>query len=205
MQMFEGPGEEALDGEQRALLTRAREAFRELEKLTKNVGLYGKTHQSVERFRARLHAAVTELIGQRRSIEFQIGPYDFTLYDQSVYQNPTPERNFVYRFYLDGIRHLIFHAGVTQDELDRFVDVLLTDWDDPALFEDDSVTLLWQQDFAHIQYVLIDNFDEDAREDDAHVYTVAGVVEMVRSAPELAPPTAPPAPRPAPTRRPPRG
>ncbi len=192
MQMFEGPGEEALDDAQRARLAQARETFRELEKLTKNIALYGRAHQSVARFRERLFAAITELIGESQQVDFQIGPYDFTMFEQSVYQNPNPERNFVYRFYLDGVRHIILHAGVTRQELDAFVDILLVDWDDPSLFEDDVVTLLWQADFERIQYILIDNFDEDAREGEERLYTVAGVVEQVRSSDPLPSASGPP-------------
>lgn len=187
MQMFEGPDEASLDEKQRARIAVARDAFRELEKLTKNIALYGREHQSVIRFRGRFFEAITGLIGDAPSVAFQIGPYDFTMLEQSVYQNPNPERNFVYRFYLDGVRHIVVHAGVSIEELDRFVDVLLTDWDDPTLFEDDSVTLLWQANFERIRYVLIDNFDEDAREGEERLYTVAGVVDMVRSGPERAP------------------
>lgn len=198
MQMFEGPGEDALDDRQRALLAQARETFRELEKLTKNIGLYGRGHQSVARFRERLFVAVQALIGEAPQVDFQIGPYDFTMFEQSVYQNPNPERNFVYRFYLDGVRHIVLHHGVTREELDAFVDVLLVDWDDPSLFEDDVVTLLWQADFEHIQYVLIDNFDEDAREGEERLYTVAGVVEQVRASAPDAPPPNPAGPPPIP-------
>lgn len=186
MQMFEGPDEASLDEHQRARINAARETFRELEKLTKNIALYGRAHQSVLRFRGRFFDAITALIGDGDHVAFQIGPYDFTMLEQSVYQNPNPERNFIYRFYLDGVRHIFIDAGVTIDELDRFVDVLLTDWDDPALFEDDSVTLLWQANFERIRYVLIDNFDEDAREGEERLYTVAGVVDQVRSGPERA-------------------
>lgn len=192
MQMFEGPDEASLDERQRARIATARETFRELEKLTKNIALYGREHQSVIRFRGRFFAAITALIGDGDHVAFQIGPYDFTMLEQSVYQNPNPERNFIYRFYLDGVRHIFIDAGVTIEELDRFVDVLLTDWDDPALFEDDSVTLLWQANFERIRYVLIDNFDEDAREGEERLYTVAGVVDQVRGGP--AGDAAPPAP-----------
>ncbi len=192
MQMFEGPDEASLDEHARAQIAQARETFRELEKLTKNIALYGRAHQSVVRFRGRFFEAMKALIGDADRVTFQIGPYDFTMYEQSVFQNPNPERNFVYRFYLDGVRHLSFDAAVTLDELDRFVDVLLTDWDDPALFEDDAVTLLWQAHFEHIGYVLIDNFDEDAREGEERLYTVAGVVDQVRSGPTDAASAAPP-------------
>ncbi len=44
MRMFEGPGEEALEQDQRLLVAATRNAFRELEKLVKNIGLYGAAH-----------------------------------------------------------------------------------------------------------------------------------------------------------------
>ena len=58
--------------------------------------------------------------------------------------------------------------------------ILLTDWEDPKLFEDDSVTLLWSADFQNIKYTTLDNFAEDIRTDDQNVYTVPAVVSRVR-------------------------
>lgn len=181
MSQFEDPSEEHLDAGQRALLDKTKTAFNELEKLTKNVSLYGRKHPSVSRFRERFLESISTLLEELEVIEFLIGPYEFTLFEQPVYQNPSPEDNFIYQLYLDGVRHVAFERGLEQDELDRFVDILMTDWDDPTLFEDDMVTLMWTENFQHIKYVVVDSFNEDIIAGDEHIYTVPGVLENVRA------------------------
>jgi hypothetical protein len=179
MKMFEGPTEESLDEQQRELVRRGREVFTELEKLLKNVGLYGQSHQSIDRFRQRFLQAITGLLADREQVEIKVGPYDFLICEQSVYQNQTPEKNFVYRFFQDGIRALRFEQGIEPEEMDAFVDILLTNWEDPALFEDDAVTLLWQRDFRHIRYKVIESFSEEVERTGGE-YTVDGVIDRVR-------------------------
>lgn len=179
LKLFEGPTEESLDERQRQLVRRGRDVFAELERLLKNVALYGAGHQSVARFRQRFHQALAALLSEQESVEVKVAPYDFLLFDQSIYQNQSPERNFVYRFFQDGIRSLKFHSGIESEEIDAFVEVLLTNWDDPALFEDDAVTLLWESELEHIEYDVIESFTEEFEHDEGE-YTVESVIEQVR-------------------------
>ena len=133
MEMFEGPSDEGLADEQRALVEGARQTFLDLEKLTKNILLYGPDHQTTQRFQERVYSALMELIGDAENIEFEVGPYEFTLYEQTVFENPNPERNYIYKLYLDGIRRLVFGRTLSADELNRFVEILLTDWENVEL------------------------------------------------------------------------
>jgi hypothetical protein len=184
MKMFEGPAEESLAESQRLAIAAGRNAFKELDKLMKAVGLYGFEHQGTQRFRGILHHALQALVpGEDDTFEVVVGPYELTLHDQPVYQNAAPEKNFIYKFFQDGVRRLRFHHGLTEKELDDFVDVLLTNWDDPAYFEDDSVTVMWSKDFEHITYKVIESFREDgqiAGESDG--YSVETVVAKVKAA-----------------------
>lgn len=184
MKMFEGPGEETLAEGQRKLVESARNVFKELEKLLRAIGLYGHEHQGTQRFRGVFRQAVRGMFAQTQErIDLTVGPYEFTLYDQVVYQNANPEKNFVYKFFQDGVRRLRFDPDVTDKELDDLLDVMLTNWDDPTLFEDDSVTVMWSKEFEHITYKVIESFREDTAgpgEDDG--YTVDAVVGRVKSA-----------------------
>ena len=180
MKMFEGPTEASLDESQRQVVEQAKLAFRELEKLTKNISLYGSEHQSVERFQLRFHETLTELLESQEQVNILVGPYEFSLHDQVIHQNPNPENNFIYKFYMDGIRHLVFDQGLELEEVIKFVNILLTNWEDSALFEDDSVTLLWDQGFDHIDHLVIDSFQEDAKEGEEHLYTIPGVMNQIR-------------------------
>ena len=188
MQLFEGPDESSLDAETAEEVRLTKEAFRELEKLIKNIGLYGRLHSSTHRFRASLFTAISDMLAGRAAVEIDVGPYEFSVHDVSIYENPHPEDNFIYKLYMDGVRHLEFLPGLTQPEIDDLLDVFLTNWADPSLFEDDMVTLMWQRHFEHIRYVVIDSFKEDIKEDEAYLYTVAGVVEHVRMGSQNSPP-----------------
>jgi len=156
-----------------------KDAFRDLEKLTKNIALYGLEHQSTLQFLSRVHDSLRKAIPENGCLDIVVGPYEFTLREMPVLENPSPERNFIYQLYLDGIRRLRFFPHMTREELGRFVRILQTDWDDTRLFEDDMVTLLWSARLDGIRYSVLDNFAEDIRDGDDQVYTVSGVVEQV--------------------------
>ncbi|MSP72401.1 MAG: hypothetical protein EXR76_09530 [Myxococcales bacterium] len=184
MKIFEGRGEDTLSPEERRLVEGSRTVFRELDKVLKAIGLYGLEHQGTTRFRAVFRQAVMSTIaGSEDGMNLAVGPYEFTLHDIAVYQNPNPDKNFIYRFFQDGIRTLHIEPGVSDDELDALVDVLLTNWEDPALFEDDAVTLLWSKNFEHITYEVMESFQDAAPADaDLKDYTVTGVMERVKEA-----------------------
>ncbi|MBU0550092.1 hypothetical protein KKF91_21525 [Myxococcota bacterium] len=61
---------------------------------------------------------------------------------------------------------------------------MLTNWDDPALFEDDCVTLLWNEDFKAISHTVADSFQEDSKRGKEHLYTIPGVIQQVREGAE---------------------
>lgn len=178
--ILEGPDDTELSAEQRSVLDLARVAFTELGKLVKNMHLYGAEHQANERFRERFVQAMQALVARQPTVEISVAPFELSLFDRTLYENDTPDRNFVYRFFMDGVRRLVFQVGLTEAELEGLLDILLTDWSDPSLFEDDVVTLMWNKEFAHIGYKVAEDYGDDAREGEEHHYTIAGVLENVR-------------------------
>jgi hypothetical protein len=169
-----------IDDAQHQQITRAQEAFRDVEKLMKTISLYGRDHQSTDRFIDQTFSSLSATIQGCDSLEVDVHPYELSVHGEPILQNPSPDRNFIYTLYLDGIRRLSFRRELTRDELARFVDILLTDWEEQHLFEDDMVTMLWSGRFAGLKYSVLDNFAEDIRDGDENVYTVAGVIEHVR-------------------------
>lgn len=77
--------------------------------------------------------------------------------DEEVYSFAESRDNLAFIMFRDGIRSLSFHPGVESDELSAFVSCL-AHADDLADEEQDLATALWEQDFAHIDYVLADPF-----------------------------------------------
>ena len=164
----------------------AKVAFQDVEKLMKNISLYGREHQSADRFIDKAHGSLVSAIEVASPMEIVVGPYELSCHGYPVLENPSPERNFIYTLYLDGVRRLSFEPSISRTSLVDFVDILLTDWDEPSLFEDDMVTLLWSAHLQGVRYSVLDNFAEDIRDDDDNVYTVAGVVNRVRQKGEFA-------------------
>ena len=179
LDLLKTPGRAGSGQDAGAEFIATRDAFRDLEKLTKNIALYGLEHQSTQQFLTRVHASILKAIPPQGFLDVIVGPYEFTVQETPVLENPSPERNFIYQLYLDGIRRLRFFPTMTEDEFGRFVRILQTDWEDSRLFEDDMVTLLWSARLQVIRYSVLDNFAEDIRDGDEQAYTVSGVVDRV--------------------------
>jgi len=85
-----------------------------------------------------------------------------------VYKNSEKEDNLALLFYKDGLRELTFTNGFTGDEVMDFIAVIQTK---PVVsaesYDDDIVTLLWEKDFIHLSYYVVEEFVEGiALEDD---------------------------------------
>lgn len=90
-------------------------------------------------------------------LPFKIHQNDITFNDDQVYTNPQREDNLALFFFKDGIREVTFLKGLTSDELENFVRILNTDFENVAL-DDDIVTLLWEKEFEFIRYMADDSF-----------------------------------------------
>jgi HEAT repeat protein len=82
------------------------------------------------------------------------------LYDgQAVYVYDASRDNLAFLMFRDGIRTLSFRSGLEPIELEGFVS-RLAHADDLENADYDLVTALWEDDFAHIDYTLVDLFME---------------------------------------------
>lgn len=72
---------------------------------------------------------------------------------ERVYHNPNREDNLALFLFKDGIREITFEKGMTQDELEEFLNILSLDLNKEAI-DDDIVTLLWERNLDHIKYVV---------------------------------------------------
>jgi HEAT repeat protein len=80
--------------------------------------------------------------------------------DTIVYSNPEKDDNLALLFFKDGIRELTFKTGLTESEILDFIKTVNLDFEKEIL-DDDIVTLLWEKDFEHINYVVDEEFLTD--------------------------------------------
>jgi hypothetical protein len=179
LQLFEPKAIETLDEQTQRQVGVARELFLELGRLMKSMTLYGPKHQSSLNFRARFFETLSKgLMGGNR-IKVELQAYAIVIADQIIYEDPKIEGNFIYRFYTDGIRTLSFKTGVTTGEVDEFLDLILTDWHNPTLFEDDAVTLLWEKEFEHISYSVAVRYDQESEEHEEHLFQLNDTLDRL--------------------------
>ena len=108
LDLLKTPGRAGSGQDAGAEFIATRDAFRDLEKLTKNIALYGLEHQSTQQFLTRVHASILKAIPPQGFLDVIVGPYELLVQETPVLENPSPERNFIYQLYLDGIRRLRF-------------------------------------------------------------------------------------------------
>jgi hypothetical protein len=140
----------------------AQNIFLELSKLMKSIILYGKQHQSAILFRKKFFDALTQALTQFHVLDVEVQQYELIMADQVVFSDE--KATGIYQFYMDGIRALSFKEGISLEEVDQLLNLILLDWSDPALFEDDATTLLWKCQFKSIHYRVAQVYHEKSEE-----------------------------------------
>lgn len=82
----------------------------------------------------------------------QIVEGDIVWEETTVYHQPNKSESIAWALFKDGMRVLTFFPGVEEDEIIRFLDIVQRARNLSADAGDDLLTLLWEQDFALIQY-----------------------------------------------------
>lgn len=111
--------------------------------------------------------------GHSDEITIQINETQFRVDDQVVLEEPGKSgESLPWTFYKDGIRELKFLQGFEQDDLPIFLQILQKART-ASPDDDDLLTLMWEQEFAYLQYRYVD-FGTDTA-------SGAGPVESLKS------------------------
>jgi hypothetical protein len=143
--------------------------------------MYLANNPALVKFQTDLEARTWSLLKEVGDLTLTVQQFDFLYEEYSVYHNAAKEESLAFRFYTDGVRELTLREGLEPHELRSFVEVLKRAVDAPT-GQDDVVTLLWERDFRHIDYIYIsleelmddsgarpDSLPENALEPDAGI------------------------------------
>jgi len=115
-----------------------------------NNPIYGKAVDEVFRL-------LTDRIGTNGQINLRLTAHEIHLDEDQVYKNESRQDNYALFFYRDGIRQLTFKSGLLREEVEQFL--LITSKDlERQVIDDDMVTMLWEKDFEHIEYLASSEF-----------------------------------------------
>jgi hypothetical protein len=85
-------------------------------------------------------------------LTWDIAEFGISYKDEIIYENTEENRSLAFRLYREGIEQVRFERGLQEWEVSDFMDAIAkADALDPL--EDDLITLLWERECPHIQYV----------------------------------------------------
>src|SRR6266705_916608 len=115
---------------------------------------YPANSPTLHKFQVELESRTWSCLKEVGDITLVVQQFDLLYENYSVYHNADRNDSLAFRFYGDGVRELTFREGLEPHELRGFLDVLKRAVE-TAQVQDDVVTLLWERDFRHIEYLYI--------------------------------------------------
>ncbi len=136
---------------------------------------YPANNPTLHKFQVELESRTWSCLKEVGDITLVVQQFDLLYENYSVYHNADRNESLAFRFYGDGVREITFKEGLEPHELRGFLDVLKRALE-TAQVQDDVVTLLWERDFRHIEYLFIPL--EDLTEESGQVAYPAGDEEV---------------------------
>lgn len=115
---------------------------------------YPANSPTLHKFNVELESRTWSCLKEVGDITLVVQQFDLLYENYSVYHNADRNESLAFRFYGDGVREITFREGLEPHELRGFLEVLRRAVESQQV-QDDVVTLLWERDFRHIQYLFI--------------------------------------------------
>jgi hypothetical protein len=142
--------------------------LKSLDRASKNVRTFGHQNSVAKKFFDQFYTELLNHVERYNALTFIVQREGLFFKDTSVYNSQAGEssENFAFKLYSDGIRELIFHQGIEQDDVLFFFDAL---WDTSGTAgneDDDIVTRLWSRNLPTLSIVTADEVMKLSEVDD---------------------------------------
>lgn len=141
-----------------------------LDKTAKSNRTYGSTNPVAQKFTQQLFEELTHHLAVHSRLAFLVQRSELLCKDSVVYQaeNEGGSESVAFKLYADGIRELVLHQGLTQEDLSFF---LVSLWSDADTHEDDDdiVTRLWSRNLSTITLVTAEELSKFSAENDRFI------------------------------------
>ena len=139
----------------------ATELVQELVRVFKVRRLYGPRHPQRIDVESGAARRIASLLKEESSVELEIRETSLLAGGEAVYEHaPGPESlaNVLFR---EGLRQMVFHDGLSAEELGGFLDEVWTASQQRADDEFDLVARLWEKRFVHIRYLFVETLSDE--------------------------------------------
>ncbi|MCS6303560.1 MAG: HEAT repeat domain-containing protein [Nitrospira sp.] len=141
-----------------------------LDKTAKSNRTYGSTNPVAQKFTQQLFEELTHHLAVHSRLAFLVQRSELLCKDSVVYQAEKEggSESIAFKLYADGIRELVLHQGLTQEDLSFF---LISLWSDADTNEDDDdiVTRLWSRNLSTITLVTAEELSKFSAGNDGFV------------------------------------
>ena len=136
-----------------------------LDKTAKSNRTYGSTNPVAQKFTHQLFEELTTHLGAYPRLAFLVQRSELLCKDCIVYQAEQDggSESLAFKLYADGIRELVLHQGLTQEDLAFFLSSLWNDGDSNEE-DDDIVTRLWSRNLSTITLVTAEELTKSSIE-----------------------------------------
>jgi hypothetical protein len=132
--------------------TQVEELLRTIVKGLRAFQMYLPNNPVYQRSEQSIRDAFLPIWSSTQKLMLAVVETDLTWEEQVVYHQPNRHDSFAWMLYKDGMRSLTLRPGVEDEELIRFLQVVTRARMLASDAADDLLTLLWEQDFQHIEY-----------------------------------------------------
>ncbi len=139
----------------------ATELVQELVRVFKVRRLYGPRHPQrieVESVAARRLAS---LLAEESAVELEIRETSLLAAGEVVYEQAPGAESLANVLFREGLRQIVFHDGLTAEELGGFLDEVWMASQQRADDEFDLVARLWEKRFVHIRYLFVESLSDE--------------------------------------------
>ena len=134
-----------------------------LDKTAKSNRTYGSTNPVALKFTQQLFEELTNHLAAYSKLAFLVQRSELRCKDHVVYQAEKDggSESIAFKLYADGIRELVLHQGLTQEDLSLFLASLWSDADSNE-DDDDIVTRLWSRNLSTITLVTAEELSKSS-------------------------------------------
>jgi HEAT repeat protein len=123
----------------------------------RDVRFYPSGHPTAQTTVTRFAQLLSEQVEMEGLLALEVREDRLLFDDHEVYFHPETRDNLAFLLFREGVRTLTFQSGLESHEVEAFVGCLARA-DDLVRSEQDLLTVLWEADFAHIDYQAADPF-----------------------------------------------
>lgn len=128
------------------------ELIRTIVKGLRAFQMYLPNNPIYQRAEQAIQDAFLPIWSSTQQVALSVVESDLLWGDQVVYRQPNRSESFAWMLYKDGMRLLTLKPGAEKEEIVRFLQVVSRARLLQADAADDLLTLLWEQNFQHVEY-----------------------------------------------------